>query len=71
MAMTQKTLAKLMHERLESRGISVYQLANKLSPKVSHGTVYNAMSGKVIKTDTLLLLFDVLDLEITKKGSRK
>ena len=68
--MTANQLAALMKRRLEARGESIYAFQMRLAGKVSHMTCYRAFRGQPIKTDTMLILLDALELEIRPKETR-
>ncbi len=70
--MTVEELAQLMRDRLEASGRTAYQLHMGMKERASHQTVYNALAGKPIKSDTLLNLLDELGLEIAprRKGTK-
>ena len=62
--MTPKALGRLLKSQLDARGLSAYALQMRLAGRVSPQTVYNALAGKTIKSDTLLILMRELGLEI-------
>ena len=52
---------------MKETGLLPYQLHQKLGVKVTKQTVYNFVKhGRIIKSDTLLLVLDALGLTIRK-----
>lgn len=66
--MTPKQLATLLRRQLDAKGVTVSQFHADLSKRypMSRQTVYNAINGRPIKTDTLLAILAALELEIVE-----
>ena len=69
--MTQAQLAQVLEDRLNELGITRYQLRQRLHGKTSHQTVYNALDGRPIKTDTLLVIMRELGLKMDIVATEK
>lgn len=65
--MNHRDLVKRVRKRMNELAFTPYQLHQKLEGKVSKQTVYNFVEhGKVIKSDTLIILLDALGMTIRR-----
>lgn len=71
--MTHKELVSQVRRRLRDKGITTYELHQRLQAKVSKQTVYNfVIHGKVIKSNILVAILSELGLAVTwhRRGKR-
>lgn len=53
---------QIIQRRMEARGWTPYRLAQEAG--VTNPTIYNLLSGKPVKSDTLSAVFKALQLEV-------
>ena len=66
--MTHHVLVRLVRQRMKQMELVPYQLHQRLGKSVSKQTVYNFVNhGRVINSDTLVLILRELGLTISKR----
>lgn len=70
--MMHNALVKLIRRRMKERGLQPHELAADLHGTLSKQTVYNFVEhGRVIKSDTLLVILNELGLAVQPVRKRK
>jgi transcriptional regulator with XRE-family HTH domain len=70
LAMREQNLAKIVRERMEAKGLTMYALAKEAG--ITRQTVGNFLTtGRAITSDKLAAIFAVLDLIVVPKEAKE